>query len=157
MLAVIGVLLWLGTASPDVPDTAIIPGAQVPDTFMKFVRGTGVLEPGEQLLFFYSDQFAVEDGFYLLTDRKVVLYDATWEKPKVLVPFGEIKDLNAEWSDNFFVDSSIHITLLDGTLLVMPASSEYDRDELLYNTLREKWQAATAGGASDLAAPGQSN
>lgn len=147
MLLGFGFLVWVGMNSPD---TAVIPGPQVPEKFMTLVRETGVLEDGETVLYFYSDALMdVRDSFYLLTDRKVVLYSNAWEEPAILVPFDAIADLDATWSDSFFVDSSIFIELEDGSVVTVPVSSEYDRDEQFFNDLEERWIAATGGPAEN--------
>ena len=134
-------LVWFGSTAPD---TAIIPGPQVPQRFMDTVRGTGVLDDGETVLYFYSDAVLdITEGFYLLTDRKVVLYSTLWEEPEILIPFDEIVDLDVEYNKSFFEDSMIYLELRDGSSVGVPASSDYDRDELFFETLEEKWLEAT--------------
>ena len=89
MGAVCATCLYVGTVGPD---TKVLSGRQVPARFLAQIRELDLLEPNEQIQYFYSDALVnIEDGFYLLTDRKVVVYSRTYEEPAVLVPFCEIE------------------------------------------------------------------
>lgn len=144
----IAFLVWFDYAAPD---TAIIHGPQVPQRFMTTIRETGVLEADEEVLFFYSDAFMdITRGFYLLTDRKVVLYSTDWAEPAILLAFDEIAELDVEYNKSFFEDSMIYLELTDGSFVSLPASSDYDRDELFFEALEQKWLEATGAAESGL-------
>ncbi len=140
-VALLGGLVYIGSVSPD---TAVIPGAQVPERFMTQIRGLSLLEPGERLLFFYSDALIdLEEGCYLLTDRKVVVYRKEYANPKVIVPISQIKDMDATWSDSFWEDSQITLTLADDSQVWFPLSSEKGGDKAFVDTLKKRWEAQT--------------
>ena len=119
---------------------------------MTQIRDLSLLEPDEKLLFFYSDALTdIEEGFYLLTDRNVVVYRKEYANPKVLVPISSIRDMDATWSDSFWEDSQITLTLTDDSQVWFPLSSEKGVDRAFFDTLKKSWEAQTqaAGGESD--------
>ena len=135
MGAVCATCLYVGAVGPD---TKVMSGRQVPARFLAQIRKLEVLEPDEQIRYFYSDALVnIEEGFYLLTDRKVVVYSRTYEEPAVLVPFHEIEEIDAAFSDTWLDDSWITLTLTDGTLVSFPASSEGGGDHKMYDTLKK--------------------
>ena len=139
ILALFATCLYIGVSGPD---TKVLPGRQVPAKFIAQIRTLDVLEPGEQIEYFYSDAVVnIEDGFYLLTDRKVVVYSRAFDEPAILVPFSDIEQVEADFSDNWFVDSLITLTLTDGTYVSFPASSESGGDRKMYDTLKKKMEA----------------
>lgn len=124
------------------PDTKVLPGRQVPARFVSQIRSLGVLEADEQIEYFYSDAlFDIEDGFYLLTDRKVVVYSCDYEVPAVIVPLSEIADLSVTYDNSFFTDSLIRIISSDETAVTFPVSSEGGGDKTFYMALHKKWKA----------------
>ncbi len=133
---VVGGIVYLGTVAPD---TKVLPGPQVPKRFVDRIRGLGVLEPNEQIDFFYSDALLnIEEGFYLVTDRKVVVYSDTYDEPAILVPYDEIVGIDAEYNDGWAEDSLITIERADGSVVTFPASNEADGDERIVEILQAR-------------------
>jgi hypothetical protein len=105
------------------PDTKVLGGRQIPKRYVEQIQSLGILDPDEQIDYFYSDaMFNIEDGFYLLADRRVVIYSRTFDEPAILVLYEEIEEVDGEFSDDWMQDSYILLTLKDGTGLSFPAS-----------------------------------
>ena len=120
------------------PDTKVLPGRQVPARFVSQIRKLDLLEAGEQIKYFYSDGLLnIEEGFYMLTNRKVVIYSRSYDKLAILVPFADIADLDADFSDSWVVDSVIFLRLTDGTDVSFPVSVEAGGDRKMYEALKK--------------------
>ncbi len=123
------------------PDTRVLPGRQIPTRFVEQIDKLAVLEDGEQIQFFYSDAVTdIADGFYLVTDRAVIIYSNQFDEPTIRVPFEEIVDIEADFSDSWFMDSTITLSLADGSLASFPVSSEGGGDKQVYDALKKKLQ-----------------
>ena len=149
-IAALGVALVAGLVLIGIhaPDTKVIPGGQVPKLFAEQIRRLGVLEEEEQIRFFYSDALLnIEDGFYLLTDRQVVVYSRRFEEPAIRVPFAEIESLDADWSDSWWTDSQISLELRNQETVGFPLSIEGGGDKRFYKALQESRQAARPPGS----------
>jgi hypothetical protein len=130
-------LVYVGAVGPD---TAVYTGNQVPRRFLDIARRVGALEEGERLLYFYSDAFVdIKEGFYFVSDRKVVIYsESAGETPLTSVPFDAISDLEIDRNESFFIDSEITLYLKDGQVLSFPVSSEHDKDEAFFDAIRQR-------------------
>ena len=106
---------------------------------MAQIRKLDLLEPGEQIQYFYSDALLnIEEGMYFLTDRKVVIYSRSFDDPAIIIPFSEIVDVEVTFSDSWFEDSVITMTLADDTYNWFPVSSEGGGDKKVYETLKKR-------------------
>lgn len=117
------------------PDTKVLPGQQVPARFMKKVRALGVLESDEEVRYFYADGLYLERGFYLVTDRKVVVYSNTYKTPAVIVPYSTVRRVDAIFSTKDYEDSLFVLSLADGREVYFPASAEAGGDRRVYEAL----------------------
>jgi hypothetical protein len=125
------------------PDTKVLGGRQIPNRYVEQIQSLGILDPDEQIDYFYSDaMFNIEDGFYLLTDRRVVIYSRTFDEPAILVPYEEIEDVEGEFSNDWMQDSYILLTLKDGTGLSFPASPEVGGDRHVFDALKKRLEQA---------------
>ena len=129
-VALIGLLAYAFIVGPDIE---VVPGAQVPQRFLSKIRALDLLEPGERVRFFYSDAFInIEEGFYLFTDRKVIVYKKEYEQPAVVVPFSEIKDIDINFAESTWEDSQVYLTLADESVVSFPVSSEAGGEKRFY-------------------------
>lgn len=135
ILIVIG-LLFTGC---NTPETWVYLGGEVPKKYMEEVMSLGLLEKDEEMEYFYSDGlFDIKEGFYFVTDQKLVAYSEAWEEPKTVIPYGEIRKLDFEHNSSLFKDSYILVETKDDMFLEFPVSSEKKRDRAFFNFLREK-------------------
>jgi hypothetical protein len=119
---------------------AIYTGNRIPSEFLRTIESVGALDDDESILYFYSDAMTdIRDGFYFVSDRKVVIYSqATGESPLAAIPFDDIVDVELYRNESFFVDSEITIYLKDGRVLSLPVSSEYDRDQQFFDAIHDR-------------------
>jgi hypothetical protein len=130
MLVCGGILLAVIYVGISGPETSVYTGNQVPKRYVDIMRDVGALERGETLLYFYSDALTdIRDGFYFVSDKKVVTYSETAGSPLTAIPFEEIADVQLFRNESFFEDSQITLELKDGRPVSFPVSSEYDKDQ----------------------------
>lgn len=136
VVALIVVFVYVGNMGPA---TQVLGGRQVPARFIEQIKKLDVLEPDEKIAFFYSDALLnIEDGFYLLTDRHVVIYSHEYEEPALVIPFSEIAETSVDYSDSWVEDTLITLVLKDGSVASFPASTEGGGDKRMYNALLKK-------------------
>lgn len=125
-----GVLGWVVYIGAVGPETKVYTANEVPRKFLTTIEGLNLLEPGEKLLYFYSDGLTdIRNGFYFVSDRKVVVYrQDAGSAPATVVPFARIQDAQIQRTDSFFEDSTITLVLDDGSEVAFPVSGELDRD-----------------------------
>ena len=118
------------------PDTRVLPGRQVPAKFASRIRDLDLLEPDEKVLYFYSDALVdIDNGFYVLTDRKVIVYSSSFEEPAILVPYSQIVKVDAAFAEGWGENSVFTLTLDDRTTVVFPAATEGGGDRLMHDAL----------------------
>jgi hypothetical protein len=116
-LTCVGGFAWLVHVGNVGPDTKVYAGNEVPARFMDTMKELKLIEPGEQIRYFYSDAVKdIKDGFYFVSDRKVVVYKESAATPATKVKFDQITDAS-----------------LSG-----PVSSEQGRDKLFFKAIQEK-------------------
>ena len=126
-------LLYVGTVGPE---TSVYTGNRVPERFVNTMESVGALDPDETILFFYSDALTdIRDGFYFVSDKRVVIYFQGTASPLTSLPFDEIVDAEIYRDESFFEDSQILLTTRDGQFHALPVSSEYDRDEKFFEAI----------------------
>jgi len=135
-------LIYLGSQAPG---TEVVPGRQIKEKFMTEMRSMDLVEPDENILYFYSDAFHdIKDGFYFFSDQKVVVYSQTFDQPEVRVSYDEIVDIEFNRDESFWSDSYITLILNDESTVWFPVSSENGGDLKYYNTLKRIWKKKTS-------------
>ena len=134
-------IMYLGFYAPE---TSVYTGNQVPRRFIDTAKEVGALDDGETILYFYSDALTdIRDGFYFVSDRRVVIYsEATGDTSLTAIRFDEIDDLELFRNESFVEDSQITIFLKSGELVSFPVSSEYGRDQDFYDAIRDRMPPA---------------
>ena len=122
------------------PETSVYTGNQVPKRFVDTMKDVGALEPGETILYFYSDGLTdIRKGFYFVSDRKVAIYSTeTGDTPLTAIPFDQIEDVDIARSDSFFDDSDVTLTLKNGGEVSFPLSQENDKDEKFVEAIKAR-------------------
>lgn len=138
MIAICAGLLYIGVKGPE---TAAIPGSKMRHDHMATIQRLGLLDPGEQIQFFYSDALVdIEQGLYFFTDKKVVVYDKSQADPSIVVPFEKIVDITADFSGSWIDDSTIWLELDDQTMVSFPVATEADGDHRFFEVLKATWK-----------------
>lgn len=119
-------VMWLGATAPE---TSVYTGNQVPARFIDTMKEVGALEDGESIVYFYSDGItSIKEGFYFVSDRKVVVYAEHLQDKLTIIPFEDIESTSLSRDTSFFEDSQITIVKRNGEFVSFPVSSELDRD-----------------------------
>jgi hypothetical protein len=138
-----GVVAFISYIAAKGPDTKAYTGSELPAKYMTIVNELALLEPGEEIRFFYSDALTdIKDGFYFVSDRKVVVYIADAAVPATKVPFAKITAAEIDRSDSMLEDSTITLTLADDSVVSFPVSNEQDRDKLFHDTIQKSIKRA---------------
>lgn len=130
-----GFLGFAGYVGAVGPDTKVYVGNEFPKKFLDVVNELKLLDPGEQVKFFYSDGLTdIRNGMYFVTDRKVVIYRKDAGTPATVVPFSKIADANLQ-SESWPDEGTITLRLTDRTIVAFPVSSEQGRDKLMWEAI----------------------
>ena len=136
----IGFVSYIGAKGPD---TKAYTGNELPAKYLTIVNDLALLDPGEQIRFFYSDAMTdIKEGFYFVSDRKVVVYIEDAAVPATKVPFARIAAAAIERTDSVLEDSTITLTLTDDSVVSFPVSNELDRDKLVHETIEKSIKRA---------------
>ena len=129
-------LLYVGTVGPE---TSVYTGNRVPDRFVSTMEDVGALDPDETILFFYSDALTdIRDGFYFVSDKRVVIYIQGTASPVTSISFDQITEAEIYRDESFFEDSQILLTTREGQFHAFPVSSEYDRDQKFFEAIESR-------------------
>lgn len=122
------------------PETSVYTGNRIPARFMKTIESVGALEDDETILYFYSDALTdIREGFYFVSNRKVVIYsEGTGRSPLNSISFEEIAEVELYRNEAFYEDSEITLLLQDGEVVSFPVSSENDRDQQFFEAIRDR-------------------
>jgi hypothetical protein len=138
-----GGLMYIGATAPD---TRAVAGSQMRKKDLATIQRLQLLEPGEKIQYFYSTGILdIESGMSFFTDRKVVAYSDSLAEPAIIAVYDEIADITADFSDSWFVDTSIWVQLHDGTEILLPVSIEGGGDERFFDGLVAMWERKRGG------------
>ncbi|MDG2384110.1 MAG: hypothetical protein P8N76_20740 [Pirellulaceae bacterium] len=131
---------WLAFVGIYGPETWVYRGNQVPPRFVRIMSDVGALEEQEKIIFFYSDAMTnIRDGFYFVSDKKVVVYsNAIQPDPLTIIEFEQIEDVTLDRSETVFSDSEINVYAREGWSIWFPVSSEFDRDEEFFEAISQR-------------------
>lgn len=129
-----------------VPDTAAIPGEALPAATRDLLVAEGLIEPDEQVLYFYSGGFLSlrEDG-NLFTDRRVISYSEDEDGDELVVEqasYPEIADVQVLYGEGFLADSEVTIVRHDGDSFWLRVCNDEGHDRRFVERLVETWERA---------------
>ena len=123
----------------DGPETYVYLGKQTPKEFKQSINGLSLLEKDENIQFFYSDAIIdIQDGMYIITDKKIVLYSREWETPKPSIPYEQIGRIEVHYSTSWDEDTWVFLSDLEGQPLDFPLSPEKGTDQKVLNYIKAK-------------------
>ena len=144
LVAAAAVAITVLMESGHVPDTAAIPGDELPPPTRDFLVEQGLVEPDEQVLYFFSGGFLSlrEDG-NLFTDRRVISYfESDGELVVEQAAYPEIADVEVEYGEGFLADSEVTIVRTDGESFLLLVCNEEGHDRRFVERLIETWELA---------------
>jgi len=125
-----------------IPSPQVVPGARIWEHNMDFLRNAGLLEEGEEVLYFYSQgQLSTEEEGNILTDSKVVSYwkdDETSELFVETARYDEIATVDTEYSYNVTEHTVITVRRNDGSSFILVVSPENNRDVPFVDALKAR-------------------
>ena len=140
-LVCIGTCAYYAATSP--PAEALV-GAKVPKKFVEQMKELGVLRDDEVLECFFSDALlSIENGVYVLTDKRLVLYSNTWAESEISIALEDIADVKANFSKSWIDDTVIFVDTKDGRTLSFPVATFEAGDKMYFNRLKALVDAAT--------------
>ncbi|WP_428035712.1 DUF3857 domain-containing protein [Amphritea sp.] len=130
-----------------IPSEAVIKGSQLMNFNIKLMQRRGVLQPGDEIEYFYSDAFLFisEDGNGF-TQRHVFSY---WKNENDLfeqqqASYDEIADIQVQWEKGFTGNTTVTIVRKDGTSFVLYVSTSDHKDRVFVNALLRNWNTASS-------------
>jgi hypothetical protein len=141
-----GIMAFFGYVGAVGPDTSVYTANRIPQRFMDTIDDVGALDEDEKILYFYSDAMTdILDGFYFVSDKKVVIYSHSFgDEPLTAIAFDDIVDADLYRDESFFDDSEITLYLKDDQVLSFPVSSDSDRDQQFFDAIYEKIKTEAA-------------
>jgi hypothetical protein len=138
-----GVLLLLGLLTPS-EAYAVLEEDQLSPDLRATIESLMILEPGERILYFYSDGlFDIKEGFYMLTDKALILWGEQFfpEGEKLLVPavrlaLDQITSIGVDYSGSWLSDSPVSVES-GGWSYQFPLSSENGGDRSFITELEQ--------------------
>ncbi len=135
-LAAFGAVLYFGAVAPE---TYVVTGRELSDRHRRTLEELGLLAPGESVDYFYSDALLdIRDSFMLLTDDRLVVYSNEWEGPETVFAYEDILVLEAEFVEEWYLDSYFVVEDRSGLEVTFPVSSERGRDRDVYELLEAR-------------------
>lgn len=135
-LAAFGALLYFGTVTPE---TFVVTNSELSDRNRRTLEELGLLGPQEEVDYFYSDALLdIRDSFMFLTEDRLVVYSNEWEEPETVLSYEDILVLEAEFVDEWYLDSTFVVEDRSGIEVVFPVSSERGRDRDVYGLLETR-------------------
>lgn len=142
----LALLFWLGVAIDQgvVPDSEAVPAGKIPARVLKDLREMGVVEPGEEVLYFYSAAIlSIRGDGNLFTDRRVISYEGhEGELTTYAATYDEIESLDFAPSESWTDDSLITVYKTDGTSFALYVASDAGRDRDFYDKLMKRWKTS---------------
>ena len=128
------------------PDIVAKPVGKIPARQIRQLVQMGVVRPDEKVLFFYSSAtFSIRGDGNLFTDQRVISYQQSdGQLESYDAKYEDIASIKFEPGGSNWLDSTIVITLDDGSWFVLYVSTEANGDKLFYEKLTELWNRRTA-------------
>lgn len=141
LLALVSVPLLSFTVASSaglIPSTQVVAGPMMSRSGLAFLEGAGIVEPDEEILYFYADGFIsfAADG-NILTDRRVISY---WTNPgtsELLIESARLSEI-AEvqvFAGDFLTNTVVNVIRQDGTEFQIVLSTEAGGDQLFISRL----------------------
>ncbi len=145
----IGILVILGLGFTLFEELGMIPavkatkGDELSTSTVNSLLKEGIIEPNENIHFFYSeDLFSFTNYGNLFTDKRIISYETdedTDERTIFYAEYDEVSDIKFKASEEALEDSMIHIYVNGVHGFSLLVSNEDDGDKLFYKSLVKLW------------------
>ena len=138
-----------------IPDSAAQPAGKIHPRYLKELKAMGVVEPEENVLYFYSAALlSLRDDGNLFTDQRVISYQEVDGELEVLsARYEEITDIDFDQSGAWGEESTITVTREDGTWFVLLVGTEGSGDQSFYDRLNQTWESRLGSAGSQPPGP----
>ena len=136
-LAAIG-LVVIGLLAPPL---LVVSGVDLGSRHRKVLSQEGVITSGERIVLFWSDgQFSVRDGGAVLTDQRVISYEAQEDGELWIraAAYEDILDVQIQQDKSSELASLISVTTLGGEGFYLLVTTEEDGDERMLREIRKR-------------------
>lgn len=125
------------------PNEAVIKGSRILDYNITLMQRRGILNPGDDIDYFYSDAFLFisEDGNGF-TQRHVFSYwkDENDSFEQAQATYNQVQDIQVEWNTDTEANSTITIIKKDGSKFLLFVSNINHKDKVFVSALKERWK-----------------
>ena len=127
------------------PGINVVSGNQLNPKIVENILDLDLLEDDEVIRYFYSDALvSIEKGFYILTNKKLLVYSDLYYKKPICIKFLDIKNIDVSRNDSFWIDTQVIVSNEKGEDLEFPLSSEKGGDARFLRSLQRSWMEAQA-------------
>lgn len=127
-----------------IPGNIVIEGNRLPGYVKNFLHEEGLLEPGEEVVYFYSMAFLDyrADGNYFTPNRVVSYWDDFDGFYVEEAAMTDIADIETNFSTGPLEDTMITVIRTNGTEVVLFVSPDEGGDRRFLQSLQEHWRRA---------------
>ena len=135
------VAISLVTSSGILPNTQVMSGDQLPNRVVSMLESTGLIEEGEEVIYYYSGAMIsyANDGNYFTKNQVVSYWKENGELYAEQARYQDIEDIQVEYSESFLDDTIVTILRTDGTEFILLVSAEADKDHDFVAELKTRW------------------
>jgi hypothetical protein len=145
LMVIVFVPLCFFTLGPELgllPSAGVVRGDRLLTHDIKFMQRAGIIRPGEQIEYFYSDAVLMirndGNGF---TDRQVFSYwvDSNDDFNVDTAEYGDIDDIEVTWAHGFGENTVVEVFRRDQSKLILYVSNADGKDKLFVEQLKAHW------------------
>jgi len=141
---IIALILAIGAAIETgyIPETTALPAGKIHPRYIKQLKEIGVINPDEKVLYFYSGSLiSVKNEGNLYTKDRLISYKKYNDELEMYsAPYHEITAIEFEPSKSWMEESTITVTLIDGSWFEFAVSADSNGDKKFYDKLIETWK-----------------
>lgn len=138
-------VMSMGSAIRILPADHVIPGGQILSYDLRYLQRKGVVDPGDEIEYFYSNAilFLRSDGNGF-TDKYIFSYWVEENNQFQLerADYSEIEDIDVTWAKTTLDNTIVEVTLKDQSSILLFVSSEEKKDKMFVRTLKSHWNKA---------------
>lgn len=139
-------MYFVGSQAGYLPSESVVEGDRLLNRDIKFMQRKGILNPSDEVIYFYSDAFLnIRDDGNGFSERHVFSYwlDDQDEFNQETVEFDEIADIKVSWSESFDENTTVEVFRGDKSKLLLFLSATDGKDKLFVKALKSRWNKGT--------------
>ncbi|MDH5353683.1 MAG: DUF3857 and transglutaminase domain-containing protein [Gammaproteobacteria bacterium] len=136
-------LFLLGSEIGLLPSESVVAGDRLLNRDIKFMQRKGIINPGDKVIYFYSDAFLnIRGDGNGLSDRHVFSYwlDDQDGFNQEIAEYEEITDIKVSWSESFDENTTVEVFRADKSKLLLFLSNTDGKDKDFVKALMARWK-----------------